>query len=114
MIPGLGSMNPKQMARLMQQMGIKTLEVDASEVVVKKKDGSELVVSSPQVLVVDAQGQKMLQVSGTISEREGGPSEDDVKLVMAQCGCAKAEALAALKAAKGDIAEAIMKLGEKG
>lgn len=113
MIPGMGGMNPKQMQRLMQQMGIKTVEVDASEVVVKKKDGSELVVSSPQVLLVDAQGQKMLQVSGTISEREGGPGEEDVKLVMEASGASRAHALSALKEAKGDIAEAILKLGEK-
>ncbi|VVC72128.1 Nascent polypeptide-associated complex protein [uncultured archaeon] len=113
MIPGLGGMNPKQMARMMEQMGIKTKEIDASEVIVKKKDGSELVVSNAQVMLVDAQGQKMLQVSGTISEREGGPSDDDVKLVMEASGASKAQALSALKEAKGDIAEAIMKLGEK-
>lgn len=110
MLPGLGGMNPRQMERMMQQMGIKTIAVDASEVIVKKKDGTELVVSSPQVSMIEMQGQKSLQVNGTFSERSGGPSEDDIKLVMEQAKCTREKALAALNEAKGDIAEAILKL----
>ncbi len=110
MIPGLGGMNPRQMERMMQQMGIKSTGIDASEVIIRKKDGSELVVSSPQVTLIDMQGQKSLQISGEITERAGGPSEDDIKLVMEQAKCTRDKALAALKETKGDIAAAILKL----
>lgn len=111
MIPGLGGgMNPKQMERMMQQMGIKTTPIDATEVVIRKKDGSELVISAPQITQIEMQGQKSLQVSGNFSERAGGPSEDDIKLVMEQAKCSREKALAALREAKGDIAEAILKL----
>ena len=113
MLPGLGGMNPRQMQRLMEQMGIKSTTIEAAEVIVKKKDGTELVVSSPQVTMMDVQGQKTLQIAGTISEREAGPSEDDIKLVSEQVGCTTEEAVAALKDAKGEIAAAIMKLQEK-
>ena len=114
MVPNMGGMNPRQMQRMMQQLGIRTQDIDASEVVVKKRDGSELVVSSPQVVLMDIQGQRMLQVSGEISEREGGPSDEDVKLVMQQAGCSREKAIAALKASRGDIADAIMRIGERG
>jgi len=113
MIPGVGGMNPRQMQRLMQQMGIKTSEVDASEVIVKKTDGSEIVVSSPQVVIMDIQGQKMLQISGSIAEREAGPNEEDIKLVIEQAGCSREEAIGALKEAKGEVAAAILRLHEK-
>ena len=112
MIPGMGGMNPRQMERMMQQMGIKSTNVDASEVIVRKKDGGELVVSSPQVTIVEMQGQKSLQVAGVFSERAGGPSEDDIRLVMEQAKCAREKALDALKETKGDIAAAILKLQE--
>ena len=106
MIPGMGGMNPRQ-------MGIKSTEVEALEVIIKKKDGTEMVVSDPQVTIMDIQGQKMLQVSGTVTERDGGPSEDDIKLVADQAGCSAEDATAALKDAKGDIAAAIMRVREK-
>jgi len=109
----MGGMNPRQMGRLMQQMGIKSTEVEALEVIIKKKDGTEMVVSDPQVTIMDIQGQKMLQVSGTVSEREAGPSQDDIKLVADQAGCSAEDASAALKDAKGDIAAAIMRVHEK-
>ena len=112
MIPGMGGMNPRQMERMMQQMGIKSIPIDASEVIVKKKDGGELVVSSPQVTMVEMQGQKSLQVAGLFSERAGGPSEDDISLVMEQAKCGREKALDALKETKGDIAAAILKLQE--
>jgi len=112
MIPGLGGMNPRQMERMMQQMGIDTKAIDATEVIIKKKDGSEMVITSPQVTLIDMQGQKSFQISGDVTERAGGPSEDDIRLVMEQAKCTREKALAALKETKGDIAAAILKLQE--
>jgi nascent polypeptide-associated complex subunit alpha len=113
MIPGMGGMNARQAQRMMAQMGIKTEEVKAAEVIVKREDGSELVFSAPQVTLMEMQGQKILQVSGQMAEREGGPSDGDVKLVMEQAGVEKDKAIAALKEAKGDIADAILKLSQE-
>jgi len=110
MFPGMGGIDPRQMQQMMRQMGIKTEEVAATEVVIKKADGSELVVSSPQVTLMEIQGQKTFQVIGTISERAGGPSDEDVKLVMDGASVPREKALAALKDSNGDIAEAILKL----
>lgn len=110
MIPGMGGMNPRQMQRIMQQMGIKSEEIPASEVIVKKSDGSELVITSPSVVCMEMQGQKSFQISGKVEERSGGPGEEDVKLVMEQAKCSREKAIAALKESKGDIAAAILKL----
>ena len=110
MIPGMGGVNPRQMQRMLQQMGIRSEEIPASEVIVRKSDGSELVITAPQVVMMDMQGQKSFQITGKVEERSGGPGEDDIKLVMEQANCSREKAVSALKEAKGDIAAAILKL----
>jgi nascent polypeptide-associated complex subunit alpha len=106
MVPGI---DPKQMKRMMQQMGIKNTEIPAARVVIETDEGSNIVISSPSVVEIEMQGQKSYQISGTVS-REESIKEDDVKLIMEQAGCEREKAVAALKDAKGDIAEAILKL----
>jgi len=106
-------MNPKQMAQIMKQMGIKNEPVDALRVIVEKADGSKLVVEPAQVILVEMQGQKSLQVSGSFREEAGEGADaapSDVDLVMDETGASKEEAEKALEEAGGDLAEAILKL----
>jgi len=111
----LPSMNPKQMAKLMTQMGIKNEPVPASRVIVEKEDGSKIVVNNPSVTLIEMQGQKSLQVAGEFAEEKGeqGPSDADVVL-QAVPGASKEEAENALKEADGDIAQAVLILQGKG
>jgi nascent polypeptide-associated complex subunit alpha len=113
MLPGMGgAMNPKHMAKMMQQMGIKSEELPATKVTIELEDGTRLVIFEPQVVQIEMQGQKSFQVSGKVSEeREAG--EDDIKMVMEQAGCSREEAMNALRETGGDIAEAIIKLKEE-
>ncbi len=121
-------MDPKQMAKLMQQMGIRSEEIDASRVVIEKTDGKRLIVDSPSVTLVDAKGQKSFQVSGDVHEEEGKSGEgseggevkppekceeSDADVVAIQAKVSKDEAEAALMESGGDIAEAIMALEAK-
>lgn len=112
MFPGAG--NPRQMKRMMKQMGIDMETLDDVEEVVIKRSGSEVVFSSAQVTVMDAKGQKIYQIVGNPEERELGyePDEEDVELVIEQTGASRDGAVAALEAAEGDIADAIMELSE--
>ncbi len=124
MIP---NMNPGQMKKLMQQMGIKNIEIPATKVTVEKEDGSQLVVENPQVMMIEMGGSKTLQVSGEFTEKEGkgdekeGQSEEskdekektDADIVMEQTNATREKAEAALHQAKGDIAEAIMLIEAK-
>ncbi|MCB9362404.1 nascent polypeptide-associated complex protein [Candidatus Woesearchaeota archaeon] len=112
MIPG---MNPRQMNQMMKKMGIRQVEIDAIEVIIRCED-KEIVISNPQVSKVNMMGQETYQVVGEESERaiDSTPdiSSDDVKTVMEQTGKSEVEARAAIVEAKGDLAEAIMKLSE--
>lgn len=110
-----GGMNPKQMAQLMKQMGIKNEDVPCARVVFEKKDGKKIVVDSPSVTLIEMQGQKSFQVVGEVMEEESGKTGeaeevDDVALIMKETGCTRQEAEKALKECNGDLAEAIMKL----
>ena len=108
-----GGMNPKQMAQLMKQMGIKNEEIPCAKVIIEKTDGGKIVVTEPNVVLIEMQGQKSFQVSGTISsdEEEGEKQENsDAKMVAEETGCTLEQATKALEETNGDIAEAIMKL----
>ena len=122
------NMDPRAMAKLLNQMGIKNAQIPSTKVVIYKEDGSTLVVENPNVMEITMSGQKSYQISGDVregtaedagsdseagAEAASGPSEDDISLVAEQAKTTKEKARAALEEADGDIAEAIMLL-EKG
>lgn len=108
MMPG---MNPKQMAKLMKQMGISTKELPVVRVVFEMDD-RRLIIENPVVTEVNMQGQKTYQVVGEPKE-ETILSEEDVHLVMEKTGKSREEVVKVLEETDGDIAEAILKLSEE-
>jgi len=109
-IPG---MNPRQMRQAMKRLGIQQEEIDAKEVIIRLED-REIVISNPSVSKVNMMGQETYQVVGEEHERslDSKPeiSEDDVATVAEQAGVSNEQARKAIEEAKGDLAEAILKL----
>jgi nascent polypeptide-associated complex subunit alpha len=105
MMPG---MNPRQMQRMMQQMGIKSEDIKASRVVIER-EGENVIIENPQITLIEMQGQKSYQIVGN-ERTESVLGEEDVRMVAEQSGASEEEARKALGEAGGDIAEAIMKL----
>ena len=103
MFPGL---NPKNMEKMMKQMGIKQEDIDADEVIIKSSSGN-LVIKNPKVTKINMQGNETFQISGEVHEEM---NEDDIKTIMDQTKCSKKEAEEALIESNGDLAEAIMSL----
>ncbi|ASJ03647.1 nascent polypeptide-associated complex protein [Thermococcus profundus] len=108
-------MNPRQMRKLMKQMGIKMEELEGVEEVVIRMRGKEIVLRDPAITVITAHGEKSYQiVPGSEEVREVLEiPEEDIKLVMEQAGVDYEAAKKALEEAKGDLAEAILKLAEE-
>ena len=101
--------NPKMMEKAMRQMGIQTIEIPATEVIIKTPE-KEIVISNPQVSKVTMGGQETFQIAGEVSERSPEKfSNEDIKMIVEQTGCSEEEAAGALEET-GDIAEAILKL----
>ena len=104
--------NPKQLEKAMKQLGVKSEEIEAEEVIIKTPE-KDIVISNAQVSRINMMGQESFQISGDISER---PREkftlDDIKMIMEKTGATAEEAAKALEET-GDIAEAILKLKSK-
>ncbi|MFQ5801105.1 MAG: nascent polypeptide-associated complex protein [Candidatus Hydrothermarchaeales archaeon] len=100
--------NPKQMKKMMRQMGMEVKEVPAKEVVIRLESG-EITIKNPSVNVIEMQGQKTYQITGEESIKEG-VQEEDVEVVASQAGVSKEAAREALEKADGDLAAAIMSL----
>ncbi len=106
MMPG---MDPKQMQKLMKQMGIKSEELAATKVTIELKEGGRLVIFEPNVIQIEMDGEKTFQIGGKLHE-EKDAGEDDIRMVMESAGCSREEAQNALRETGGDIAEAILRL----
>ena len=107
MMPG---MNPRQMNKMMQKMGIKQDEIEASEVIIKTPE-KNLIIKNPLVTKVDMVGQKTFQIIGEVTE-ESSISEEDINTVSEQANVSKEEAKKELEKTSGDLAEAIVNLSE--
>jgi nascent polypeptide-associated complex subunit alpha len=105
--------DPRQLQKLMQQMGIKTESINAERVIIEKEN-EKIIIKKPNVLLIDARGERTYQISG-IEEIIPKISEEDIKLVMEKTNASREECEIALMECGGDIAEAIIKLTkEKG
>jgi len=105
--------NPKQMKKMMKQMGIEMEELDAEEVIIRTST-EELVFRNPNVSKISARGVETFQIMGEyeITKRVPQINEEDVKLIMEQANVDEETARKALEETNGDIAEALMKLQE--
>lgn len=109
MLPGMGGVDPKQMAKMMKQMGIENTNVPAKRVIIEQ-EGGKIIIDEPQILKISFSGQDSYQISGNARQEGAGIRDEDVKLVAESANVGENEARKALEEANGDIAEAILKL----
>ncbi len=107
MIP---KMNPKQMRKMMKQLGMEMEELEAEKVIIFLKD-RKIIIDRPEISVIKVKGQKTYQIAGEEREELLIP-EEDVRLVAEQAGVSEEEARQALALAGGDLAKAILGLTE--
>ncbi|MFH0956487.1 MAG: nascent polypeptide-associated complex protein [Candidatus Aenigmatarchaeota archaeon] len=101
--------NPKQLEMAMKKMGMQTTQIEAEEVVIRTP-GKDIVITDPQVTLMNVMGQKSFQIMGNVQERQKEKfSEEDVTMIMDKTGATQGQARKAL-AEEGDLASAILKL----
>lgn len=108
------NLDPRALKGMMEKMGIKSTEIAASRVVIETAD-KNIVITSPQVMRIEAQGESSFQVSGEVSEERVSVqveiTQEDIDMVAAGTGIDDKEKIeAALNEENGDIARAILKL----
>lgn len=124
MIPGGGGMDPRQLKKMMEQLGIEVEEFpDVKDITITTSEGT-FKVEDPSVTKMSADGEETLQVQGKIVQTEGPKAigeqdssqvelditDEDIDLVVEQTGADRDEAVEALKANGGNPAEAIIAL----
>lgn len=121
---GRGGMNPRQLQAMMKQMGITMEDIDDVEEVIIRTPTVDIVIEEAEVSKMVAKGQGTTwQIAGKETRRPRAPAQGpqsaapgpkftdaDVDLVAEQAKVSKDEARAALEAANGEPAEAILKL----
>lgn len=100
--------NPKQMEKMMRQMGVKHTDIPAKEVIIKQEN-SDIVIKQPSVTKINMAGNETYQVTGKAEVKER-VNEEDIKTVMEQASVSKEEAIKALKENNFDIAATILEL----
>jgi len=113
--------SPRQTKRMMQRLGMKIDEVSNVKKVVIETDTKKVTIETPEVAIMEVQGQKTFQiVGGKIKEKKlSGKKDDviipdeDVQLVVTQTGKPINEVKTALKETQGDLAKAIILLQSK-
>ena len=104
--------NPKQLERMMRQMGMSMANIDAEEVIIRTPD-KDIIIKNPQVSKVNIMGKETFQITGDVSEKPRSEfTDEDIERVAEQAGVSFEEAKQTLTQTK-DIAEAIMKLKDK-
>ncbi len=114
-------MNPRELKRLMRRFGVNVEELRNVKSVTITLSDKEIIIKSPQVVIMKVQGQQIYQVVGSEVEEvsvkeeveEVSFSEDDIRFIMEQTGASRDEAIEALKKANGDIAQAVLILTSK-
>ncbi len=112
-----GGINPKQMKAMMKKMGMEVAPIETVVSVVITTPEGQYVFDGAEVVAMTMQGVTTYQVSGGEPRFEpAAPAipDEDVALVAEQAGVAPDEARAALEAAGGDIAGAILALADRG
>ncbi|MDV0446431.1 hypothetical protein MsAg5_02640 [Methanosarcinaceae archaeon Ag5] len=113
MFPGMGrGMNPKKVQGMMKQLGIDMIEIENAEQVIIKTTDGDIIIENPAVSIMRAQGVDTYQINGDVKKmpKQLTIPDEDVRLVCEQTGVGAEEAKAALEAANGDLAEAILSL----
>ena len=112
MIPG---MNPKQMQKMMKQMGVQQEDLPVRRVDMYFDD-HKIIIEPASVAIVKMMGQESFQVTGDLRkeslETSVSISDEDVQTVVDQVKCSEEDARKAIEEADGDLAAAIMKLSE--
>lgn len=101
--------NPKQMEKLMKQMGMQMAHIDAEEVIIRTAS-KDIVIKDPEVSRINMMGQETFQIAGRMEERERSKfTSEDIDMIVEQTGASREDAKKTLEEI-GDLAETILKL----
>lgn len=106
-----GSNDPKKLEKMMKKLNMNVKQVNAEEVVIKTGE-KDIVISDPEIMIVNTMGKDIYQITGSVSEKNH-TNEDDIKTVMEKTGKDRETVVKKLEELDNDLAKAIMELKKK-
>ncbi len=106
-----GTSDPKKLEKMMKKLNMNVRQIVAKEVVIKS-EGKDIIISNPEVMIVNAMGRDVFQITGELSERTH-TNEEDIKTVMDKTGKDRDTVAKKLEELDNDLAKAIMELKKK-
>ncbi|MEZ0290270.1 MAG: nascent polypeptide-associated complex protein [Sulfolobales archaeon] len=111
----------RDLERQLKRLGVKISSVDNVKSVIIETEDKEIILNTPQIMVMEFRGQKIYQIVAEReniidlrSEREKKEiSEEDIRFIMEQTGLDRDRARELLERAEGDIAKALILYQEK-
>ncbi|MDD4594644.1 MULTISPECIES: nascent polypeptide-associated complex protein [unclassified Methanobrevibacter] len=114
MMPGMNPKQMKKMERQMKKMGMKMDTLEGAREVIIRFDEKELIITDPDITLMNAMGQETYQIIGEAKEVPIDVQleipDEDIEMVANTAGVTESDAKQALEDANGDIADAILKL----
>lgn len=109
------NMNPKQIQRMMKQLGIDEETINCKKVIFVFDD-KQWIFENPDVNAINMRGQKIYQVTGEFKEEleDTTPeiNEEDIELIIEKTNVSKEKAIEKLNENNGDIAKTILDLSQ--
>ncbi|MCD6557944.1 MAG: Nascent polypeptide-associated complex protein [Candidatus Aenigmarchaeota archaeon] len=103
----------KKMTELMKEMKMNMRELKANRVVIECDD-KNIVIDEPEIIIAKIIDRDSYQITGKVHEEPaGGPTEEDIKMIMEQTGKDKETILKKLKELNNDLARTIMELKDE-
>ena len=101
--------NPRQMEKMMKQMGMQMSHIDAEEVIIRTAS-KDIIIREPEVSKVNMMGQETFQIAGQVEEKERSKfTKEDIDMIVEQTGASREDAQKTLDDI-GDLAETILRL----
>jgi nascent polypeptide-associated complex subunit alpha len=110
MLPG--NINPRQMKAMMKKLGMNVESIEDVQSIIIKTPKGDYIFDSADVQAMTMQGTTTYQITGDIRFEPAAVEipKEDVTMVAAQANVSEEKAKEALVLAKGDIADAIIRL----
>lgn len=114
MIPNFNDFNPKKMKGIMKQLGIEMIELKEIKEVIIKCKSEDIIIKSPSVSLMKANGIETYQISNGSSKiinhnntNNIAIKEEDISFICDTTGVSREKAEKMLLKNNGDIAETI-------
>lgn len=101
----------KTIKKMMEKMNMNVREIEAEKVVIHSNN-KNIVITSPNIMVMNIGGKDVYQIAGAVKEQDS-VDEKDIEIAMKKTGKSRETVVGTLRELDNDLARAIRELKKK-